>query len=955
MPPRTQLLVLVQDHELEPLTDAEVTLESPDGEEWSLPYDRRLQRYVADDLQPGEYRLSASAGDDLRDDERTVSVSSGENYVQSTLGPEDMRYYEGARGERAFFRADESKALLFAQGPRARDTAREIVDEQGLSAEEVHPKREVSAAPTEGPVDVAEAAAEVEEPDDEVTLLVDLDDGEEASPAELEESASRVLVEAAGPPGREPAVTVARPMFRGGEGESVEGLTAELIVRFEPTVPESAVEALAAEHECEVLGPVPYADNGYLWRYLEGPSYDVLDVIESVGEADGVLYAEPNVAVQLSFQDASAGAEVPPRDFLYPEQAGLGVVAAEGGWRALAGVEPRLAYGSPDVTIAVADSGVDPTHADLTGPLTDGSPKLRASYDFVHERPQRPGDLTSDHGTKSASSAAASCDRGSLGVCGVAGNCGVVGLRVIERGITFDDIATSWLWAAGLHADSPLRDLPAPPTSGADVISNSWSPTSPIPLPNALDDALDRLTRDGRDGRGCVVCFSAGNFGYRQFSNRNRLAADPRTIAVGASVGPDPTNPCTSSQESPEGETHGLPAFVDTRTYFNPYGAEMDVVAPSHTSYAAATGELVDPVTAAVPADWGSMPGYPANATVLAADAAPGDDRVRVADASALTPGDAVVVGRPGSPDCEYRRVDAIHGDAVAVRPLDHGHPAGTSVAAGPDDYDESFGGTSHACPTVAGTAALVLSARPESTWREVRDVIRSAADPIDVGQANPDGEWFDRDGDGVPDFSLWYGHGRLNVRAAVETVAPVPVPAPEPGGQPSPGGPGSSGDVWAEVRRLDERLARQEELLQRIEERLAEVAPAGSQPTPAGQPPASGGQGRPASPPGERPAPAGGPSAGGEMPVTDALWPMGGQQAGGQPPGNRQTGGQPGGPPAGGEPTGGSATGTQFGGQPPGGRPPDERRFPAEHPVAEPPYRHPSEESSGSSEHRHR
>ena len=74
--------------------------------------------------------------------------------------------------------------------------------------------------------------------------------------------------------------------------------------------------------------------------------------------------------------------------------------------------------------------------------------------------------------------------------------------------------------------------------------------------------------------------------------------------------------------------------------------------------------------------------------------------------------------------------------------------------------YCDDFGGTSSATPLVAGIAALVLSANPRLTGREVGDVLTSTAEPIDRANGGY------RNG-----VSLKYGFGRVNAEAAVESA----------------------------------------------------------------------------------------------------------------------------------------------------------------------------------------
>lgn len=53
-------------------------------------------------------------------------------------------------------------------------------------------------------------------------------------------------------------------------------------------------------------------------------------------------------------------------------------------------------------------------------------------------------------------------------------------------------------------------------------------------------------------------------------------------------------------------------------------------------------------------------------------------------------------------------------------------------------DYTLGFGGTSAACPMAAGLAALIISAKPQLNWMEVRDIMRRTAVPIDIRNRGP-------------------------------------------------------------------------------------------------------------------------------------------------------------------------------------------------------------------------
>ncbi len=76
-------------------------------------------------------------------------------------------------------------------------------------------------------------------------------------------------------------------------------------------------------------------------------------------------------------------------------------------------------------------------------------------------------------------------------------------------------------------------------------------------------------------------------------------------------------------------------------------------------------------------------------------------------------------------------------------------------------NYTDKFGGTSGACPGMAGVVALILGANPSLTPSQVKDVIRQSCTKIDKeeGEYQPSGH------------SVWYGYGRIDAAMAVENA----------------------------------------------------------------------------------------------------------------------------------------------------------------------------------------
>ena len=93
------------------------------------------------------------------------------------------------------------------------------------------------------------------------------------------------------------------------------------------------------------------------------------------------------------------------------------------------------------------------------------------------------------------------------------------------------------------------------------------------------------------------------------------------------------------------------------------------------------------------------------------------------------------------------------------------GYNPGGSVNLGDaaGNFTNDFGGTSSACPGVAGIAALIIARNPSLRWDEVRDIIKRSCDQIDTA-----GGQYDSNG-----HSPFYGFGRVNGKKAVEFALP--------------------------------------------------------------------------------------------------------------------------------------------------------------------------------------
>lgn len=358
-----------------------------------------------------------------------------------------------------------------------------------------------------------------------------------------------------------------------------------------------------------------------------------------------VKVAEPDLDALLDSYDF-----VPPGDGLVNHLWHLqnkGIVPDNPSWKLKPGADARVVdawkrlgnLGGSNIVVAVIDNGFDLNHPDLKG-------KLYKPFDLWTQSAQiLQGDPLFTHGTPCAGVAIAPAN--GTGTVGVAPNAKFMPVS----GTSFSLAATEQMF------DYCIKN-------GADVISCSWGTTDPGFGLNALKkEAIARAATQGRGGKGCVICFAAGNEGLDYV---NFYAALPEVICVSASTSQD-----------------------EYASYAN-QGREVTICAPSN-------------------GDW----------PILAPRAA----------------WDAGIQGEAG--DFKWYMDGISRGDKY-----------------------QHFGGTSSATPLVAGICALILTANPNLTAKEVKDILVLTADKI--GKAS----------DYVNGHSRKYGYGRINAdRAVAEAI----------------------------------------------------------------------------------------------------------------------------------------------------------------------------------------
>jgi thermitase len=220
----------------------------------------------------------------------------------------------------------------------------------------------------------------------------------------------------------------------------------------------------------------------------------------------GVGYVEPDYPVQA--------VDTIPNDPSFPSQYGLMAIRAPQGW--------DLSTGSPAVTIAILDSGVDLGHLELAGKIVQG-------YDFVNNDNIPQDDY--GHGTHVAGIAAAWGNNG-LGIAGVSWGARILPLKVLNStgGGSFSNVAAALVWATD---------------HGAQVVNMSLGGSS---YSQIMQDAVTYAS-----GNGVLMVAASGNAGVNFVLYPARFS---EVIAVAATDG--------SNQYAA----------------FSNYGAEIDVAAP---------------------------------------------------------------------------------------------------------------------------------------------------------------------------------------------------------------------------------------------------------------------------------------------------------------------------------------------------------------------------------------
>jgi len=287
--------------------------------------------------------------------------------------------------------------------------------------------------------------------------------------------------------------------------------TENLFVQFHPDLSAKACKRLIKAHGMDIKRPLDYAYNAYFLGMPEGSGQQVFDTAKQLLDLDEVTLCHPELVRQLSKKGA------------FPQQWHLKRARIDGSTvDQHAHVEAAWAMSRGDgATIAIIDDGVDMSHVEFTGAGKIVAPRDTSSGD--DDPTPRSGD---SHGTACAGVAAGA---GNTGASGVAPHARLMPIRFVSS-LGSQAEADAFVWAAD---------------HGADVISCSWGPTDGkwwddtdpqhdvlVALPDSSRLAIDYAANQGRNGKGCVITWAAGN-GNEPVENDGYASYD-KVIAVAA-------------------------------------------------------------------------------------------------------------------------------------------------------------------------------------------------------------------------------------------------------------------------------------------------------------------------------------------------------------------------------------------------------------------------------------
>ncbi len=602
----------------------------------------------------------------------------------------------------------------------------------------------------------------------------------------------------------------------------------------------ASIEDIAQRYDLTVVRPLLFTSDQFVLR-LDGKR-NPFEISDRLCEAPDVLWANPNYIRQLDKRFT-------PNDPMYSDQWHLNNTG-QGGGKAGADVRAETAWDlqmpSSDVVIAVVDDAVDTDHPDLniytnqteangqTGVDDDQNGLIDDihGWDFGNNDNDPRSNTEEDaHGTAVAGVAAAKGNN-NVGVVGASFGSLVLPVRISFEG---EDEAAM---------DASIADAIRYAAKYADVMNNSWG--GPV-LSDTISSALDFATSSqGKRGeKGVPVLFASGNDAtwFLSYESDETIAAGNHTIKmvyekdasgtsgddnvfisdavlVDAEEGVEIDDQWILPYDDlfPEGvTTSGDKGFtiVESNLAESGYVYQSGAIGDNQRSELIWTVNV--PQEAILAVQFRMSTEKNKDVLKIYVDDQEFDGSVYLSDENILlspfsgeTPENIMplagenthpnVINIGASTDGDVRATYSQWGTQLDFLAPSNGGAADittTDVSQSgygydPDSaYDNTFGGTSSACPLATGVFAVVLAADPSLTVEELMNVFKQTSAKIGELEYDANG-WNEQ-----------YGYGRLDMAAALQYLAqndsptavptsaststPTATPVPPPVSTPTP------------------------------------------------------------------------------------------------------------------------------------------------------------------------
>ncbi len=312
-----------------------------------------------------------------------------------------------------------------------------------------------------------------------------------------------------------------------------------MTLQFKADTTKEQREKVLADYGLAVIEDIDYMPDAYTVRLTDASTMNPLKIAYELQQMDEVLVAEPDISFKVALQHV-------PTDTLYPKQWHLRNRGDLLGLRAGADVKAEEAWdisqGARSITVCVIDDGFALKHPDFDVPGKIVAPRDFGQEDFD----PNPVFADDNHGTACAGVAVA--EENGLGVVGLAPGCSLMPVRM-SGWLTDETVAGYFKYAMN---------------NGASIISCSWSAAAwNFPLSTKMQAIIHHAATNGRDGKGCVILFAAGN------ENRPLNGTkDGRISYQGFALHPDVIAVAASNS-------------FDQRSSYSNYGPEIAICAPS--------------------------------------------------------------------------------------------------------------------------------------------------------------------------------------------------------------------------------------------------------------------------------------------------------------------------------------------------------------------------------------